>query len=356
MQTHEHIGYNVAALGGGTGLSNLGAALRPHIIEGIKNPEEALNLELIVAMSDNGGASKIQMQRGEIAMPPGDGRKCLSSVSKYALVREAWEYRHEDGPYAGYPEGNIRIAESTRRLGCIAKAFAYEGQTIGAVARVIPATVMPHSLVLEDGGRIVIGEEEISESTLLTPNDFMVSHRPPVQAYQGAIDAIHRAHLKVLAAGSLPESILAVAAIPDIAQAIRDSDAPLAMFTNATNERRHTPGWHVMEHVRAIEKHIGRPVDTVIYNNAALPQEVTNKTDLTEADRVNHDPEQFKNQMIRHIGAPLVQQRVTPIYSKGRGTKEKIELVHDPELSAQIVINLVKEAVQVKRQTTELAA
>jgi uncharacterized cofD-like protein len=127
-----------------------------------------------------------------------------------------------------------------------------------------------------------------------------------------ACDAIARADVVVTGPGSLFTSILPPLLVPDVSAAIRASRAPRILVANLMTEPGETDDYSVLEHVLAIERHLGAQLfDYAIYNTAVVPEPlaagyaaqgarpiVTGTFELNALDRLGVQP----------IGVPLVSE------------------------------------------------
>jgi uncharacterized cofD-like protein len=112
--------------------------------------------------------------------------------------------------------------------------------------------------------------------------------------------------------GSLYTSILPPLLVPDVSAAIERSRALRVLVANLMTEPGETDAYGVLEHVLAIERHVGRQLfDCVIYNTTPVPEVlaasyleggatavVATPFDLTALERLD----------VRAIGVPLVSE------------------------------------------------
>ena len=126
------------------------------------------------------------------------------------------------------------------------------------------------------------------------------------------IDALERATVIVAGPGSLYTSVLPPLLVPDVANAIERSRALRVLVANLMTEPGETDAYGVLEHVLAIERHLGRQLfDCVIYNTTPVPEPlagsyrehgaasvVASAFDLSVLERIG----------VRAIGVPLVSE------------------------------------------------
>ena len=218
----------VVALGGGHGLAASLKAIRRY----------AGAVTAIVSVADDGGSSG--RLRATLAIPPpGDLRKCLVALADPGSVWvETFEHRFTAGELEGHAVGNLVIAGLAATTGDFELALAEAGRVLGAVGAVIPATREPVVLKAtvraadgddgDDGdgeggervaveGQVAVANTDRIAGISLIPPDPM----PPA----AALEAIAAADQVVIGPGSLFTSVLAVVAVPAIADALRATSA-----------------------------------------------------------------------------------------------------------------------------------
>lgn len=232
----------VVALGGGHGLAATLRAARVY----------AGSVAAVVSVADDGGSSG--RLRAAFDMPaPGDLRRCLGALAdEDSLLARAFEHRFDSGELAGHPVGNLLIAGLTAASGDFVAALDEAGRLLGAKGRVLPATVEPVVLTATlAGGGQVKGQVEVDnaqgiERVGLDPLD----PKPPGEV----LDLIVSADQVVLGPGSLYSSVLAVLAVPAIADALA-SVSDKVVFVCNVRAVRSTAGFDVGDHVRALADH-----------------------------------------------------------------------------------------------------
>jgi uncharacterized cofD-like protein len=260
-------GPQVVAIGGGTGLSVL--------LRGLKRYTS--NVTAIVSVFDDGGSSG--RLRGELGiLPPGDVRNCLVALAQTeTLMEEALNYRFRQGSaLAGHNLGNLLLAGLTDITGGFDRAIQELSRLLALRGRVLPATLGNGVLVADmDDGSVIEGETNIREAgkqirrIRLRPEDC----RPLPEC----LVAIKKADLIVLGPGSLYTSVLPVLVMPEIAAALRQSQAPVYYVCNIMTEPGETSLYSVADHLRAIQSHAGPVVDGVVVNNKPASQGMLQK-------------------------------------------------------------------------------
>jgi uncharacterized cofD-like protein len=219
-----------------------------------------------VSVADDGGSSG-RLRRDLGVAAPGDLRKCLVALaSGDGPWPAAFEHRFTSGELAGHPLGNLMLVGLAESLGDLTQALEEIGRLLGAVGRVIPATLDPVSVKADIGYTAVIGQvavESIARSATVQRVE-LVPADPP--AAPGALDAIARADQIVLAPGSLYTSVLAVLCVPEIRAAIERAPGRVVQVCNLQTDAE-TAGLDGTDHLRVVVDHGGR-VDTLLHDPA----------------------------------------------------------------------------------------
>jgi uncharacterized cofD-like protein len=248
-------GPKVVAVGGGHGTAvTLRAATR-----------YTNRVTAIVSVADDGGSSgRLRQLLDVVAL--GDMRKCLVALADPdAPLAKVFERRFEEGELAGHALGNLVLAGLVGATGDLVLAIDEAARLLGAAGRVLPATTEPVVLKAECGGGEVAGQVAVSlagqiQSVSLVP----VDAGPP----QAAVDAILGADQVVIGPGSLYTSVLAAAAVRELAAAISATKAQRVLVCNLRPQIPETDGYDVGRHVSALEAH-GIPVDLVLCDTSA---------------------------------------------------------------------------------------
>jgi len=215
-------------------------------------------------VADDGGSSG--RLRRDLGVPaPGDLRRCLVALaSTSGPWPAAFEHRFRSGELADHALGNLVLVGLAETLGDLTAALDEAGRLLGAVGRVLPATLGPVSMTARVGAECVTGQVAIAAAgehhrireVRLTPDD------PP--ACPDALEAIARADQIVLAPGSLYTSIVAVLCVPEIRGAIQAAPGRVVQVANLAVENE-TTALDGTDHLTAVRDHGGR-VDAFLYD------------------------------------------------------------------------------------------
>ena len=254
-------GPKIAVLGGGTGLSTM--------LRGLK--EHTSNITAVVTVADDGGSSG--RLREELGIPAvGDIRNCIAALAdSEPLMAQLLQYRFPgeggEASLSGHTIGNLLLAAMNSVQGDdFEEAVRQMNRVLAVRGQVVPATASPVVLNarLHDG-TLINGQAEIAKATKidrvwLTPDG--------VAACDDARRAIEEADMIVIGPGSLYTSILPSLLLPEIADALRASQALRIFICNVATQKGETIGYDLVDHVTAIEQHIGPGLlDVVLANN-----------------------------------------------------------------------------------------
>ncbi len=251
---------SVVALGGGHGLSATLTALR-QLVDELTVDE----LTAIVTVADNGGSSgRLRGQFG--VLPPGDLRMALAALCGDDDWGDTWarvlQHRFAgEGDMNGHVVGNLLIVGLWELLGDHVDALDRVGRLLGAKGRVLPMALEPMDISAKVRGlsadpteeswvrgqvEVAITEGEIVEISL-DPPDPLVSAE--------AISAIRGADWVVLGPGSWFTSVIPHLLVPDLREAIVQTDARVIVVLNLAEQIGETGGFGPADHLAALAEH-----------------------------------------------------------------------------------------------------
>ncbi|WP_413740147.1 uridine diphosphate-N-acetylglucosamine-binding protein YvcK [Sodalis sp. RH14] len=215
----------VVALGGGHGLGRVMSALSPL----------GSRLTGIVTTTDNGGSTgRIRQSEGGIAW--GDTRNCLNQlISEPSIAAAMFEYRFNgQGELAGHNLGNLMLKAldnlSVRPL----EAINLIRNMLKVDALLIPMSEQAVDLLAITGaGETIHGEMAVDRLAEL-PASLRLT--PQVSATREALQTIAAADLILIGPGSFLTSLMPLLLLPDLAQALRRTQAPMVFIDNLGRE------------------------------------------------------------------------------------------------------------------------
>lgn len=319
----------IVCLGGGTGL--------PAVLRGLalyadpRNGPPGVELSAVVAMSDDGGSSG-RLRRGRGALPPGDIRNCLVALaSEKGPLTEALQHRFDGKTgLGGHALGNLLITALTELKGDFLEAVRLTGKILDVRGTVLPSTLVPVELVAEmvDARRLV-GESNICRSHGRVKRVQLHPRRPP--ATDGVLEAIEEADLITLGPGSLYSSILPNLLVDGVADALKSSRALKVMVANLMTQPGETDGMGCLEHVKALQEHVGGVIDVVLLNGTSPSEGAVERYAKQGSRVVAPDPEALRALGLLPVVADLI--KVGP------------RIRHDSVKLARCLLNLARTGV-----------
>ncbi|MDK4330548.1 uridine diphosphate-N-acetylglucosamine-binding protein YvcK [Corynebacterium accolens] len=320
----EHPSHMVC-LGGGHGLyQTLLSARRSN----------AADISAIVTVADDGGSSG-RLRRELDIIPPGDLRMALAALADDNRIGELWgkTLQHRfggNGAMAGHAVGNLMIAGLTGVLGDYQAALDAVAELTHSHGRVIP--VVPHPLEIEadvsgldDDPRVmrqVRGQVAVASTPGHVRRVRILPEAP--QASPAALEAIRQADLITIGPGSWFSSVLPHTMVPEIVQAISESNALRVVMLNLSAEPGETQGFSAERHVHVLARHAPNlRIDRIVVDAAALPN---------ESERV------YVQRAAQALGARAVFADVSIQDDNGQRLMK-----HDPDKLSSVIVDLYNE-------------
>lgn len=257
----------ITVIGGGTGSFTMLSALKGYTSQ----------IAAIVSMADDGGSTGVL--RDELGtLPPGDVRQCLVALSDSPKVRDLFDYRFDEGTFAGHSFGNLLLTALEKVTGDFSEAVETASDILRVHGVVIPATLDNIRLKMEwaDASLVLHGERVIdAEFFKNDPRKAELSLVPAANANSTAIAAIEQADIVVIAPGDLYTSLGPLLVIDGIGEALEKTSALKIYVSNLVSKQGQTDNFTVSDHVDEIERFAGSPfLDYVIYNDETPTPEV----------------------------------------------------------------------------------
>ena len=288
-------GERIVALGGGTGLSTM--------LRGLKHYSS--NITAIVTMADDGGSSGELRKHG--MLPPGDLRNCIAALAEAEpLMTDLFQHRFVGlGDLKGHSLGNLFVAAMYEKTGDFDAAVREVSKVLAIRGRVLPSTIEDIRLSAETkDGSIIHGQANVNQArdiqcVSITPEN--------PRALPGAVEAIREAEIIIIGPGSLFTSIIPNLLVPEIAEALKASQAPKIYVCNVMTQPNETLDMSAADHVRAITRHIGQGVIThVLLNSTPIPPAMLERYQGTGAQPVVIDESELEMLGVRPIHGPFL--------------------------------------------------
>lgn len=296
----------VVVLGGGTGSSTL--------LRGLK--EFPIDLTAIVSVCDDGSSTGIL--REEFNIPAvGDIRRVLVALSETEpLVMELFNYRfNTTSDLDGHTVGNLLLTASSEITGNLSDGIEALSKVFNLKGKVVPLTEENVVLMGEmEDGSIVEGEHNITRNHNRIERVYYKEEPVPTKE---AVKALEDADLIILSMGSVFTSIIPNLICADIIDAIDRSAAKVMYVCNMVTQPGETEKFKVSDHIKLLNKYLGRhKIDVVIANDGKIDEEMAKRyesleqKDPVELDRreteklvsqlLSDDYVVVKNNLLRH--------------------------------------------------------
>lgn len=285
----------LVVIGGGTGSFTLLSSLKNHFS----------HVTALVNMADDGGSTG--MLRDELGvLPPGDVRQCLVALAREPRVRDLFNYRFEEGTFAGHSFGNLFLTAVQKTTNDFAEAVELAGDVLNIQGEVEPITLDPITLVMDNPDHTVTrGQDTISSATFDRPD---LRLEPTPRLNPAARKAIAQADFIVIAPGRLYGSLAPALIVPGVAAALAANPAPKAYVCNLVTKPGQTDGFKVHDFAAEIERLLQGKVklNYVLYNNARPGEDLLAKYAQEGEYWVEYDEAVLAAQHYKAIGGHFV--------------------------------------------------
>lgn len=254
----------IVIFGGGSGLSQL--------LKGIK--EFPMDITAVVSMSDNGASTG--RLREEFSIPAvGDITKVLMAMSTESEdVKKLFNYRfNNDSSIGNHSIKNLIMTALLEMKGDFAHSLPILCDLLDVKGHLLPLTEDNVNLIgVTSKGEEIFGEEQITEAKKKI-KELKYDKSPKVT--KKVIESISKADLIVFSSGSLLTSIMPHIIVPEIQDAINKSKAKVMYICNMITQPGETDNFKVSDHIKVIEKYLGKnSVDVVIANTAPITKDM----------------------------------------------------------------------------------
>jgi uncharacterized cofD-like protein len=153
---------------------------------------------------------------------------------------------------------------------------------------------------------------------------------PAPPAFPPAAGTLEKADLILLGPGSLYTSILPNLLIPGIRQAVAKSKGQVVLLLNLMTQPGETDGMMGIDHVRALERHVGSGIiDAVLVSSTPIPEAL-----LSHYAETNSEPVAIDKPVLEAMGLEVIEADL--LAADG-------DLIrHDPEKLAAAVLELTE--------------
>ncbi|HVI68967.1 MAG TPA: gluconeogenesis factor YvcK family protein [Magnetospirillaceae bacterium] len=318
----------LVVIGGGTGSFTLLRVFKNHFFD----------ITALVNMADDGGSTGIL--RDELGvLPPGDVRQCLVALAREPRVRDLFNYRFDEGTFAGHSFGNLFLTAVEKTTNDFGEAVKLASHVLNITGQVVPMTLDNVTLVQDrPDGSALRGQHVLSSQNLDRPQ---LRLEPTPKLNPAAKRAIATADLVVIAPGNLYVSLAPALLVPGVAEALAATAAKKLYVCNLVTKPGQTEAFTVADFAAEIERFLGGKValDCVLYNNAKPDAELL-ETYAQEGEYwVEYDTALLKTAHYQAIGGHFVLDYPWEQTAK-KDLLVRTLIRHDAEAIARVVANL----------------
>ena len=311
----------VVVIGGGTGL--------PVVLNALK--EQNADITAIVTVSDDGGSSG-SIRNFINVVPPGDIRNVLVSLSEISQEeKDVFQYRFDssDSFFSGHAIGNLIIAALNEMHGNIFDAVQSLSKMMKVDGHIFPASNEPLTLNAKFvDGSIQAGEKEITDKDKRIKRVWVTvtNSKSEPEAVPPVVEAIKNADAVVLGPGSLFTSILPNLMIPNLGEAVKETNAEVIYICNIMTQLGETDHFSDCDHVRVINAHLGgHYIKTTLVNGAKIDMSKFNPKDYDAyLEPVKNDFKGLREQGCRVITDDFIDQHSGLVFHDGRKVAKEI--------------------------------
>ncbi|WP_333619822.1 gluconeogenesis factor YvcK family protein [Dietzia sp.] len=245
----------LVAFGGGHGLAaTLSAARRV-----------ASRLTAVVTVADDGGSSG-RLRRELGILPPGDLRMALCALAGGSAghqdLASLFQHRYGgNGALAGHAVGNLVFAGLWEQLAEPVEALRVIEELLGTVGTVMPMSPVALDIAADVFGleadprlvRTIVGQVAVASTPGQVRRVRLIPSSPPATA--GVTEKIAAADMVVLGPGSWFTSVIPNVLVPEIAEALSETDARKVLVLNLAPQPGETAGFSTERHLHVLRQH-----------------------------------------------------------------------------------------------------
>jgi uncharacterized cofD-like protein len=321
----------VVTIGGGTGSSVVVSALKS---------DKEVEISAIVAVSDNGGSTgRLRDEFG--FLPVGDLRQALAALAtdtENDWIRKVLLYRFEKGSgLEGHNLGNLLLTALQDMSGSTESALDIASSIFRLQGKVLPITTDNTQIEIEyENGEKIIGEKNLDDNN--GGNKIkQIKLVPSSKIYKNSKEAMLLADYIIIGPGDLYGSIMANLVVGGVKNAFLKSKAKVIYVLSLMTKYTQTFEMSAVDHLKIIEKAIGKKVDFILVNNAQIPSDILNlyksNNDFPVIDNLGNDKRVYRANLIKPVKVAQSKKDTVP----------RSYLRHDSEKLKSLFKKIVKK-------------
>lgn len=327
----------IVSIGGGTGQSKL--------LEGLK--EHTKDLTAIVAVTDAGRSTGVIREEFDI-LAPGDIRNCLVSLSNSPkLLKDLFQFRFSstvnNPSFHGMNFGNLFITALTKlKNNNFALAIEEVSKILKIDGKVVPSTLENTQVCAKlNNGKILVSEPEIARSYAKKKViKKLYLENKNTKANPDAINEILDADLIVIGPGGLYTSVLVNLLPKGMTDAIKKSKAKKVYVVNVATQQGVTDNLDIIEHIKEVEKYLGKDVlDYALVNNKRPPEKIVKRYEKEGAKYLEYK-KNLENLNVKIVLADVISKKFTGEFGKPGYIR------HNPKKLAEVLMRFTRKEVR----------
>jgi uncharacterized cofD-like protein len=305
------------------------------LLRGLK--EYSSTITAVVTVADSGGSSG-RLSKNLGVLPPGDVRQNIIALSDTeSLMAKLFDYRFEGDRYGeglsleGQNFGNLFLVAMNNITGDFVSAITESSKILAVSGKVLPSTTTPVTLCAKlENGETVREEENIDLGNFTaSPISELFLEPTAPKAQPEAIQAIQEAEIIIFGPGDLYTSILPNLLVPEIAQAIKKSNAMKVFVCNVANKPTETKGYTVTAYIKTIIDHVHENLIDYVFVNSNTTYPPRKET----TPFVHIDKENFKKYPVKFIEGDFIDPTFTVRHDATKISKSIMQLYKETAFS-----------------------
>lgn len=317
-------------MGGGTGTFPVVSALR----------KMNADISAIVAVSDSGGSTgRIRDEFG--FQPVGDLRQSLAALADpkgQEWIQKLLLYRFSKGTgLKGHNLGNLILTALQDMTKNTTQSLEIAEHIFNLTGSVIPVTASNVDLKIHYvDGSTALGEHILDEDSPNPKKIKKVTLEPKCTFNPPAKEALLEADYIIIGPGDLYGSVMPTLVVSDVKKVFSRVTGKIIFMSNLMTRLTQTHEMSASDHLKVIEKVIGKSVDYIIVNNQEIPEVVLQ----TYADSNEYPVQDDLGKSSSVFRAPLLQNNL--IEKKEYDTAHRSLLRHDSAKVQTIFEKIIK--------------
>lgn len=258
----------IVVIGGGTGTAVVLSGLKKH----------AFSLSAVITVADSGGSTgRLRDEFG--FLPVGDMRQSLAALAEsddQPWIQKLLLYRFDHGQgLEGHNLGNLLLTALQDMTGSTPQAIEIAERIFNLEGSIFPVTEENVDLVVEyEDGSSIVGEHHLNRENSGGKHITSVKLSRQAKLYSKAKAAIENADMIIIGPGDVYASLVPNLIVDGMKETLQKCQGKIVFIVNLMNSYIQTDKFKASDHVREVEKYIGRKIDHIIINSGEIPVDI----------------------------------------------------------------------------------